>query len=216
MQVPHFSWIIFVSLVVLLLASLGVFMVLGSRWTSSRLVVELEQWARENDFKLRRLSADAAAPAPLADVQGIEPRWILTSGRTTLAQMQTATPPVGAPPAPMERWNVLVRETQWQWPTVALRPAEGSTSVLDLLPLVAVPTTIGKDRFIVLGRDSRGVRRLENLRIASLLPADVGLLLDGPYLMLEFSTRPFDRIELSRMLALAEQLAQLDVVAAGA
>ena len=219
METPDFSWTIFLSMVALLLASLAVFMVLTSRWTSQRLVVELEQWARENDFKLRRPTpqpAERVLPGPIAALKDVEPRWLLTGGRTTLAQLQTVAPSVGAPPAPMSRWNVLLREMSWDWPAVALRPAAGASSIIDRFPLVAVPTTIGQDRFIVLGKDSRGVRRLENLRIASLLPADIGLLLDGRYLALEFSSRPFDRIELGRMIALADQLAQLEVVHVGA
>jgi len=43
--------------------------------------------------------------------------------------------------------------------------------------------------------------------LRSLLPPDVGLLLHGRHLVLDFSDRPFDAIEFGRMLALADQLA---------
>ena len=41
----------------------------------------------------------------------------------------------------------------------------------------------------------------------ALLPHDVGLLLHGRFLVLDFSDRPFDTIEFNRMLALADQVA---------
>jgi hypothetical protein len=42
--------------------------------------------------------------------------------------------------------------------------------------------------------------------VAALLPPDVGLLLAGENLVLDFSTRPFDPLELQRVDALAEQI----------
>jgi hypothetical protein len=43
--------------------------------------------------------------------------------------------------------------------------------------------------------------------LIALLPHDLGLILHGRRLILDFSTRPFDGIELSRIVALVEQLA---------
>ena len=43
--------------------------------------------------------------------------------------------------------------------------------------------------------------------LMALLPHDLGLVLQGRRLILDFSTRPFDGIELSRIVALVEQLA---------
>ena len=42
--------------------------------------------------------------------------------------------------------------------------------------------------------------------LRSLLPADVGLLLIGRQLLLDFSDRPFDSIEFGRMMSLTDQL----------
>jgi hypothetical protein len=64
------------------------------------------------------------------------------------------------------------------------------------------------DRFIVFGTDSAAARALSKSHARALLPPDVGLLLHGRHVVLDFSTRPFDGIELGRMVALAEQLVQ--------
>ncbi|HEX8911338.1 MAG TPA: hypothetical protein VF796_03185, partial [Humisphaera sp.] len=42
--------------------------------------------------------------------------------------------------------------------------------------------------------------------VRGLLPPDVGLLLVGRHLVLEFSDRPFDAIEFNRMIAVAGQV----------
>jgi len=230
-QLPGFSWLVFVSLLAILAAAAGMFVVLSRRWTSTRLVVELERWGRENGFRVRGVGGEwwawirekfppaeagppggIPAPAPFDHVPGIETRWLITSDDTTIAQIQSAIPPVGAEPRPMMRWNILIREMKWNWPTVVLRPAEQPNSIFDLLQLTHLPTTIGQDRFTVLGQGSRGLRRLERVPLVGIIPADIGLMLAGPYLVIEFTSRPFDRIELGRMLALADQLAQLEAL----
>src|SRR5256885_1785346 len=42
--------------------------------------------------------------------------------------------------------------------------------------------------------------------VRGLLPPDVGMLVHGPYVTLDFSRRPFDTIEFERMLVVMEQL----------
>jgi hypothetical protein len=42
--------------------------------------------------------------------------------------------------------------------------------------------------------------------VAALLPADIGLLLVEQNLVLDFSSRPFDPLEMQRIDALAEQI----------
>ena len=56
------------------------------------------------------------------------------------------------------------------------------------------------------GTDSAAARVVSKSMLRSLLPADLGLLLHGRRLVLDFSDRPFDAIEFGRMLALADQL----------
>jgi hypothetical protein len=63
------------------------------------------------------------------------------------------------------------------------------------------------DRFVASGTDSAAARRLALNKIPALLPPDLAVLLHGSFLIVDFSTRPFDTIELTRMGALLEQLA---------
>ena len=56
------------------------------------------------------------------------------------------------------------------------------------------------------GLDPAAARRLYRSHLRALLPPDVGLLLHGEHLVLDFSARHFDALELSRMLALADQI----------
>jgi hypothetical protein len=62
-------------------------------------------------------------------------------------------------------------------------------------------------RFVVFGSDSHAARILSKSEARALLPPDIGLILHGQHLVLDFSARPFDGIELGRMVALADQLA---------
>jgi hypothetical protein len=62
------------------------------------------------------------------------------------------------------------------------------------------------ERYLVVGVDKSAARVLARSSIRGLLPADVGLLLHGRELLLDFSTRRFDEIEFGRMIALADQL----------
>jgi hypothetical protein len=104
-------------------------------------------------------------------------------------------------------WNLLVRTIGGEWPPTGLRPANAASSALDLFSLTSFPTLAGTERFIAYGTDSSAARVLSRSMLRSLLPPDVGLLLHGGHLVLDFSGRPFDTIEFGRMLALAEQLA---------
>ena len=52
-------------------------------------------------------------------------------------------------------------------------------------------------------------RALSESASRTLLPADIGMLLADDWIVLDFSTRPFDPIELDRMIALAQQLSQM-------
>ena len=103
-------------------------------------------------------------------------------------------------------WNVLVRNLDADWRPTGLRPVAATASVLDLFSLSSFPT-MGTERFIAYGTDSAAARAVTRSMLRSLLPPDVGLLLHGGQMVVDFSARPFDAIELSRMVALADQLA---------
>jgi hypothetical protein len=82
-------------------------------------------------------------------------------------------------------------------------------SLLDLMGLSQFPSLAVGQRFAVMATASTAARALSDSASRTLLPADIGLLVSGDYLVLDFSTRPFDPIELDRMIAVAQQLAQM-------
>ena len=105
------------------------------------------------------------------------------------------------------RWHVLVRELPaGNWPMTALRPVSAKVSLIDQFSLASFAGMGEVERFVIYGADSTAARLLSSSQARALLPPDIGLLLSGTRLALDFSTRPFDPIELGRMTALADQL----------
>lgn len=128
-----------------------------------------------------------------------------------LAQIETTAPPRSdqMPTDPqIAIWNLLVRHMPWAWRPTGVRPAGAQRSLLDLVSLSSFPSLGSTERFVVYGTDSAAARELSQSMARSLLPPDIGLLLYGSELVLDFSGRPFDPIEFNRMLALADQLAE--------
>ena len=105
------------------------------------------------------------------------------------------------------RWHVLVREVPaMAWAVTGLRPTHAKASLIDLFSMMSFPGMGETERFVVFGVDSTAAKHLSRSQARALLPPDIGLLLAGTHPVLDFSTRPFDPIELGRMNALAEQL----------
>src|SRR5688572_18081492 len=212
---PPFSPVVLLTLVLVVAASSVTFWLLVRRATSHRQWVAFADWARDHGFRLGRAGVDAI-PAPLDTVRNTVPlvRLSLSKGATTLVQVEAAPPPgaassVAAASAnrePRILWHLLLRDLPTDWPPTGLRPANATASVLDLFSLSSFPTLGSTDRFIAYGTDSAAARVVSKSMLRSLLPADIGLLLHGRRLVLDFSDRPFDAIEFGRMLALADQL----------
>jgi hypothetical protein len=205
---PSFSPWVLLTLLVIVGASSVTFWLLVRRATSHRQWVALGDWARDNRFRFRRAAPDAA-PVPFNALQPPPAvRLSLAKGPTSLLQFE-ATSPAPAPVNVPRRvvWNVLTRELPADWPPTGLRPAGATASVLDLFSLSSFPTLGATERFVAYGTDTSAARVVSKSMLRSLLPPDVGLLLHGRHLVLDFSDRPFDAIEFGRMLALADQLA---------
>ena len=219
-QPPAFSPFVLLTLLAVLAASSVTLWLIVRRATSHRQWVALSEWARENGFRFSR-AATGEPPGPFGQLKDPPPvvRLQLSRGPTTLVQFEhgvAAAAPAEAAPlitavptaAPAQKpvvWNVLVREIPSSWPPTGLRPAGALSSALDLFSLSSYPT-MGTDRFIAFGTDSAAARALTKSMLRSLLPADVGLLLHGRHLVVDFSARPFDAIGLSRIVAMADQL----------
>jgi hypothetical protein len=198
-----FSFGVLFTLLVILLASGAAFYVLTRQWTTHRPVESLREWADERDFKLQ-LGPDIALPAALQQSATLNPQieLMLTCGRIVLIRLSTTARP--ASPRPV--WNLLIQESTAAQNPAGLRPASASTSFLDLFSLNGFPSLLPPERFVAFAGDSRDAKRMAASPARGLLPADIGLLVHGPYITLDFSARPFDPIEFDRMLAIIKQL----------
>jgi hypothetical protein len=205
------SFAVLFTLALVLAGSSAVVWVLIRRWTTQRRLVALTDWASVRGFSLTRAAKNLLpVPPPVSGLKNVDSRalWALTRGPTTLAQIETDTTPASKSPDRAARWNVLARDVGASWPPTALRPAAHAASLLDAFSLSSFPSLLEPERFVVFGTDSDAAKALARSGARTLLPPDIGLLLHGKHLLLDFSTRPFDEIEFDRMLALAEQLTQ--------
>ena len=193
------------SLVAIIGSGTAVFWALVHRWTMDRQRATLSDWARENRFKSE--GETSPIPAPLNEaMRQLRVVISLRGGKFSIMQLEGE----GASPPP--RWNVLVAGVAGNWRPTALRPAHAERSLLDLVSLSSYPLMGETDRFVIFGTETASARKLSKSHARGLLPPDIGLLLHGEHLVLDFSTRPFDPIEFERMIALAEQLvAQLPI-----
>ena len=224
-----FSWVVLLTLLLVLAVSVVVFVWQVRRWTTHRGWRALLDWSRERGFRLSR--PETSAPEPLDRIAGGSAKVTTCLQKQATRALQIEIPPAAdgaavpsgailhddadvavAPaatsaPSP-QRWHVLVRQIRTTWPATGLRPSHAPASLLDLYSLSSYPRMGEIERFTVFGTDSHAARVLSRSQARALLPPDVGLLLHGQYMVLDFSTRPFDGIELGRMVALADQLEQ--------
>ncbi len=213
---PTFSWVALASLLAALGASAACFAWLTRRWTTDRPRAALADWARGRRFRLDRPPAAGGPvplPAGLSALLAADPRVDVGLVRGPVAIVRVTTGPRAGTGGRRPAWHLLVRTTAGPGqPTPAgLRPvvaAEGA-SVVDLLPpLGGYPSLLPPERFVVFAADGPAARRLAASPARGLLPHDVGLLVHGPAVVLDFSGRPFDGVEFDRMLVVAEQLVQ--------
>src|SRR4051812_31916265 len=109
MTAPAFSFKIFLILVLMLGASLAMFLLLVRRWTTQRQWVSLGEWARQREFKFQ--PANAPLPAAIHAIpvtQHPQARLHLCDASATILQLQTD--PLAGRTEP-NRWNLVVRRT---------------------------------------------------------------------------------------------------------
>src|SRR5438270_9891719 len=114
---------------------------------------------------------------------------MLSNESTSILQIETDG--IGHSGAPAIRWYFLVRPIRSDWPATALRPTRAPLSVADLFSLSSYPTMATSERFVIYGADSTAAAQISKSKIRALLPPDLGLLLIGKDLILDFSARPF-------------------------
>jgi hypothetical protein len=201
----EFSFLTFFTLSAVLAGSGVTFWLLVRRATSHRQWVALSDWAKARGFRYHPLGT-GEPPMPFSLMPGKRPmgRLWLASRTSELLQLRLEQ----AAEAPGEMWHVLVRQVESNWPPTALRPTSSSDeqTLLDNFGLASFPSMIASERFVIFGADSAAARTLSKSSLPALLPPDVGLLLHGQRMVLDFSRRPFDTIEFDRMLALADHL----------
>jgi hypothetical protein len=197
-----FSLGILFTLIAILLASGGVFYVLTRQWTTHRPMQALREWADDRRFKLHL--PPTPLPASLHGLQPLNPKIeiLLARGPVMLIRLTTAAKPASPRPA----WNLIIRETPQAQTPAGLRPVSAISSFLDLFALTGFPSMLPPDRFTIFAAEARDARRLASSPVRGLLPADIGFLIHGPFVTLDFSTRPFDVIEFERMMTIMEQI----------
>ncbi len=202
-----FSWVALLSLLAALGASGACFAWQCRRWTTDRPRSALADWAGGRRFRLDVPPA-AQVPAGLGVLMAADPRVEVGLVRGPVAIVRFTTAARAGTTGRRPAWHVLVRTTTAPAADAAgLRPVVAAASVLDLLPsLAGYPSLLPPERFVVHATEARAARWLAGSAARGLMPHDVGLLVHGPAVVLDFSGRPFDGVEFDRMLAVAEQV----------
>jgi len=194
------------TLILILGASVWVFAALVRRETKNRRALALAQWARSRNLRWADGQANLSALDALQRFNP-KPRSVLRGENLTLVQFETAETTIDSAVIAARRWNLIFRTLKTAWPATALRPTAHTISAADLFSLSSYPSLMPTQRFMIFGVESRAARALAESTAPALLPADIGLVLFGNHLILDFSARPFDEIEFDRLIDLCEQLA---------
>ena len=202
----EFSFDILGALVLILAGSLTIFFVNVWRETTHRAQRRLAEWGERNGYWPTDLGL--GPPAPLDRLPGVPLELKISFRRrnTRLVHCRSAPTPTHDV---AEHWNLAIRRVTTPSPAVGLRSAEESRSIVDLFGLGVAPHQPASSRFTIVGDDVVATRALADGSTQSLLPGDLSLLRVDDYLVIDFSDRPFDELELGRMLALLDQLATI-------
>ncbi len=190
-----FSWITFFIMSVIFLGSVAMFFVLIRRWTLHSRWTAMSEWARERGF--RHLLDGRALPGPLEELE-LLPQLAVSSGQITIVDF---SPVMSEDQAAI---HVLHRSLDWPLAAGGLRQLT-PLSLIDRFKLTPFPLITGNERFTAVGADSAAARQIADA-MRAYLPADLGLLVIGRSMLIEFSSRRFDTIEFDRLIALSDQL----------
>lgn len=200
---PGVSLSILGTMVLLVGAACGVFWMLTRRWVHSRQMGALYDWARANGMQIDR-HGESTLPDVLLPLSEQPELALGLHGEDTVI-VQLRTQPTGGQLHP-RLWNVFLRRLPIRWPATALRIADAESQFMDFFSLPAIAGMAGSDRFTVHGEDRSAAARLAASPLGAMLPPGIGLLLMGDYLLLDFSSRPFDGTEFTRLGAVADQV----------
>lgn len=188
--------LILTSLALMLMGSIAIFSYLVHRETHRRSDALLLDWARSRQMK--KLDRERGVPVPLDvwDHRGITLLTGFTGSAITVARVQTSE---GL------KWNCLIRHLETSASICGVRSVEASSTLLDLIDLPILPGQAQQHRVVAMGHDIPSARALMD-RVAPLIPADLSLIRFDRHVLIDFSGRPFDPVELSRITQLTEQL----------
>lgn len=200
------DWQLLALLGVIVLASSVIFALGVLRETRHRARRRLDDWAERQSFAW--MNAEFGVPRPLDRLTALSMRLVMGLFNRNTRLIHIRTPPASAEDAP-GHWNIAIRQVSSSSPPVGLRPLDAKRSFLDFFQLEHAPSVAKNERFLLIGDDLLASRKLADGSGRALLPADLSLLRVDDYLLIDFSSRPFDEIELGRMLALLDQLASI-------
>jgi hypothetical protein len=165
----------------------------------------LSEWAILNRMQLKK-GPGLEAPAPLTKFDPQAKALVsLFDDDTNIIRVQMRPTVMTALEMPVV-WHVLLRKLSTTWPPTGFRPVSRAKTVLDWLPLQEMRAMAPGERFVFYAAEANAARLLARSSSRALLPPDIAMLLIDQTLILDFSTRPFDPLELQRIDALAEQL----------
>ena len=201
----HPDPIILLTLFVIIAASAIIFRIGVRHETTHRAQRRLDDWAEQNRFE--RMNAEFGPPRPLDRINDVSMTLTVgLYGRTTKL-VHLRVPPSAETAGVPTHWNLAIRKLNTTSPPAGLRATDAARSILDWFKLEVSARQTAAGRFTILGDDLMATRRLADGSSRALLPGDLSLLRIDEFLVLDFSGRPFDPIELTRMLAMLDQLA---------
>lgn len=200
------DWTVLVLLALIVAGGSIVFAMSILRETRHRARRRLDDWAERQRFAWMNL--EFGVPRPLDRLTRVSMRLVMGLYNRNSRLMHIRTPPDGPDDVP-GHWNLAIRQVANTSPPVGLRPRDARKSFVDFFALEHAPSLSKNDRFTLVGDDLLASRKLAEGSGRALLPADLSLLRIDDFLLIDFSARPFDEIELGRMMALLDQLASI-------
>jgi hypothetical protein len=224
----HGSVSVWISLGLMLIASVGVFVYLVRRETNRRRSSVLCDWASGQGWRRVEASAglpdellvlDAVGAASLGGFASRDGRWTvlqIASGGVRVSErsgndagsmsVRLGDEAVAREAVSRVVWHVMMLRTESPGATTALRSTAVERSIVDLMPLVPMPGQGAGVRFIGLGTSIPHIRFMID-RYAALIPADLSVMRGERFWIIDFSLRPFDEVEMGRLMRLLDQLA---------
>ena len=203
-DVQDYQTLSLVVMVAILIASVVMFIKLVRRHTTGAERFGKWEWAVNNRFRtgaLGSVTIDALDEIRNHHLHARE-HYVSRDKLTSIYKLQS----IGADNV-VQTWHVLVRFVESYSTPIALRPVSASGSLVDLMQLQLFPKLSSQTRFAVCGLRAIDARQLATGPARALLPADIGLIRNADALILDFTQRPFDPVEFSRVYAVAEQIA---------